>query len=402
MNENWYQRYINDPFAQWAALEASMEPTRRLMEELQRSRRQMEAMVDATRFTVSRELIEAAEERARWQETIVAQLRTQFEGPVALLMREVGRQGAVWEHLLDSGKGLERALEAMRYDAPFLAWQASLSQVAGRMDALHLPESHPALVRRLVHPFAAFSAFVDDTARLETTSSAMTTALQDTGEDLLACGEVLEQLLVVPRDTVRPSPVRALVAPYVQLAELQAAAEGEGALGPTPARVVADLGRQVLVKLARCNELCELREEERIFRPTTRMLVAAGDLVGLCPTDKRSFFEFIDGMYFLIYEGAGAANFRLLRERGGVLEPAECEVVWRVKRLRTWARHDLEHGSPAEVRKKWQKLEADFTALGVGRPPRDEREYRMFQRRLLEELNVLLDRLLERMEGSEG
>jgi hypothetical protein len=75
----------------------------------------------------------------------------------------------------------------------------------------------------------------------------------------------------------------------------------------------------------------------------------------------------------------------------------DCEIVWIIKRLRNHARHDLDHGKPPEIQRKWLALDADLQRLGIPRTPPSEREFRQLQARLLERVEAFMMTMHDRI-----
>jgi hypothetical protein len=100
----------------------------------------------------------------------------------------------------------------------------------------------------------------------------------------------------------------------------------------------------------------------------------------------------------LFYEGGGGQKIKLLRENGGVMERTECDALWDVKRLRTKARHDIEHGSGGDIKGKWRELRWVCERLGLGRLPQTPDEYKSFQQQILRNLKAFLKTLAIRLE----
>ena len=101
------------------------------------------------------------------------------------------------------------------------------------------------------------------------------------------------------------------------------------------------------------------------------MLEAFVNLPWLIPYDEKSFGKFVDGLYFIAYEGAGKDKLRFLKDYGGPLTPEECDVIWSIKTLRNkWLRHDVDHGKESDIDKSWKSLDECFLQLGLsGFPP---------------------------------
>lgn len=166
-----------------------------------------------------------------------------------------------------------------------------------------------------------------------------------------------------------------------------------------PSSQLADDAIACLMLYERCNEARLFRGEAPFFRPTARGTVAAGWISMLVADDRDKFDFLIDQLYMLIYEGAGGQKQKYLVENGGVMERPECDAVWDIKQLRSKrSRHDIEHGSEGEVRKKYRELGEMYRRLGLSRFPQTPEEYALLQRVVLRNLRVFMTELAERIE----
>lgn len=92
----------------------------------------------------------------------------------------------------------------------------------------------------------------------------------------------------------------------------------------------------------RVNETYASSNGEDLFKFTNQSAAALQEL-GDSVRTVNQYGRFIDALYFLIYEGSGACKR---------LPQPPTQVAMDIKFLRTGVRHDLDHGSTAEVTKK--------------------------------------------------
>lgn len=125
---------------------------------------------------------------------------------------------------------------------------------------------------------------------------------------------------------------------------------------------------------------------EDLFKMTTES-VAGLNKIGTVCKDSGSFGEFVDALYFLIYEGSGSCKR---------LPSPPPDFVMDVKFLRTSLRHDVDHGDSNEVRKKhirnadvFKKYSGKVT-LGECSPE----EILVTQLRIMEEVLLFLKTLI--------
>ena len=162
-----------------------------------------------------------------------------------------------------------------------------------------------------------------------------------------------------------------------------------------PSTQLAEASRQVLRSIAICNRMVSVESGQDIFKPTTRLLKVYSDLPLIVASDLRSFGEFLDCMYILLYEAAGKDALRYLKQNGGMLEEEECCIIWHIKTLRNkWIRHDADHGGANAIRKSRKQLGIALAELGLNHFPVTTDDYRALQGRILAEVSLLLNRMV--------
>lgn len=263
----------------------------------------------------------------------------------------------------------------------------------------------------LLAPVEQYGKFLQDTvARLSAidVEPMMSRALE--GSILLA-GDVLGANATITASmdasgagspgTPQVAPSR-LILPFVLRDDLIASREDLPSLdvdelaSHSPAHDAATRENRILQAIADVNTARRLAGEEETFTPTTRLIVAMKNLVFLVVRDIPTCGEFLDTLYFLLYESAGKDHLRYHESAGGRLTDDECEIIWRIKHLRAYFRHDTDHGKPADVRKKWRELRDDLQTLGFDKMPTSELEFRRLQARLIEEVERFVTTLRSR------
>jgi hypothetical protein len=191
------------------------------------------------------------------------------------------------------------------------------------------------------------------------------------------------------------------VLPFVQRDELVAARKDLPSLNVvdlalySPAHSVAQRANRILQAVFDVNTERKLKQKQETFSATNRMMIAVRDLPLLVVTNQSSFGDFLDTLYFLLFESAGDDHLRYLDSKGGELTDEECEIIWIIKHLRNYGRHDLDHGK--DVRKKWRDLDADLQTLGFNTLPKTHQEFRRMQTRILEMTEEFVTLLCKRI-----
>lgn len=324
------------------------------------------------------------------------------------------QQTAIWQKLIQPNlapAGLAQvAMPQIR--AASVAWHSSLTQTINILQESKLLTTKPLLAARLLENSRVFTGFVESTIqRLEQTENqkivrALDISLRLAEVQLVATTEALSSRITTSIDDEvdEVSDAPTLDLPFLQQEELIAAVESEdiedeaALIELSPAANIYALSRQILSLITQCNEVVKVGEKPEIFKPTNKMLEVYADLPWLLPENKRTFGDFIDCLYFIFYEGAGKDKLRFLKAYGGVLEPADCGLIWCIKHLRNkWLRHDADHGKETDIRKSWKELSAKFSWLGLQHAPISQEHFRHLHSRLLEETDAFLQKILQKL-----
>lgn len=159
---------------------------------------------------------------------------------------------------------------------------------------------------------------------------------------------------------------------------------------------LAELARQTLNAVLRCNKASKLKGKNEVFKLTIQAQEALVMLPGLVVRDESSLRDFVTYFYMLVYEGAGDQKLRFLKEQGGPLERTECDVLWNLKALRNkWLTHDPEHGDSKSIDRSYRNLADALKDLGLNNYPSTKSDFEDLQRALLTSL-LTFHQLLER------
>jgi hypothetical protein len=201
---------------------------------------------------------------------------------------------------------------------------------------------------------------------------------------------------VVAGDRKLPPTLPAADGLEILAAELLAALDDDAVTRPRlPAWDHSRLARTMCNCMTEVNTLADTAGLPAIFKPTNRLVKAVTVLPSLAAYNRSKFVEFLNWMYQAFYEGSGYA--KRVREH---LTDEECDALWRLKHLRTWAHHDVEHGDPQEaVRKKRLIAESFEMLIGKLRPETREdflRSQSELSRRIMSMMRLLQTRLQTR------
>ena len=202
-------------------------------------------------------------------------------------------------------------------------------------------------------------------------------------------------------------PARRLFVPRRQRLELRKYAarvhglDLDSTLFAIPVGGLVLLSREVVSIVAAINELVKFRRGGDFFKLTTRLLRVVAELPFALAVDERTLADVADDLYWLLYESAGSGSLRYLDTNGGPFQKTDCDIVFFVKRLRNHLRHDPEHGSESDIRKKFDSLREDLARRGFSQLPSSRESCGRLHRMLIEETLGFLRVLRERLESDQ-
>ncbi|MFO0881273.1 MAG: hypothetical protein U0840_28540 [Gemmataceae bacterium] len=337
-------------------------------------------------------------------------------GDLAAPYRQVAelarQQSAVWSRLASPAFD---ALTPVRLGLPHLsnmalAWECGVAGVLQQIRESGLAPLRDGLASRLLQPSTVYTEFVQSTVdRLGATQDlavqrALRGSLLLAENQLVGMADVLCDVVLAPEDQEAESESRPLTAPFFQQEELIAVGgiddeEDQFLLvQKSPVAQTVGLAKEMLSLVARCNEASKTAGSAEIFKPTTRLLEVFADMPWLVASDKSRFADVVDCLYFVFYEGAGKDKLRFLKDQGGPLAPADCDLIWCIKHLRNkWTRHDADHGKESDIRRSWSELASKFSWLQLGSYPTELAHFRQMHDRLLREAIAFLRLILQKL-----
>ena len=157
--------------------------------------------------------------------------------------------------------------------------------------------------------------------------------------------------------------------------------------GSASARVVK-LGGSIVELVYQFNVEGERSGDGYVFKPTSKTMLAFHVVPTMVASEEGLFSEVVDHLYFLLYEGSGAAKRLTSR-----IPKEKLEALWRLKHLRLGTRHDTDHGSDSESAAKAALVGQAYNEL-IGRPlPRLREEWLAAQQALYKSLLDMLEEI---------
>ena len=166
----------------------------------------------------------------------------------------------------------------------------------------------------------------------------------------------------------------------------------EEALDKSSVCRLAEKGKRLINKVVDINNLCVRSGRKPVFKYTGGTMNAAATMGGTFCSTKESFGDILDGLYKLFYE-----NIEHIKEHVGdnvIRNENVFQCIFRVKMMRNDYRHDLDHGSESDIRKKEKEIGQSYSHY-VGKPViTASGDYQKAQEMLYDEFDVLADYLL--------
>jgi len=153
---------------------------------------------------------------------------------------------------------------------------------------------------------------------------------------------------------------------------------------------ISFLGYSITEQIYKINSICENNRQDQVFKPTSRTMRACAIIPSLIARNEMEFYLLIDHLFFLLYEGSGAANRLTPIIDGSLLEP-----LWKVKHLRLAARHDIDHGSSKEIEKKRAKIKDAYFSLIAKPLPIKQNDWQKAQLQIYVEIDLMLQNIIQ-------
>ena len=161
---------------------------------------------------------------------------------------------------------------------------------------------------------------------------------------------------------------------------------------------ITEKGKRVAEGILKINRLQLDNGNQRIFGLSETVVGGMVDFGSIVCTNNDMLGKIIDGLYFVFYENL--EHIKVLIGNGDqktgdsmVRNEPVFQCIFRVKTIRSDLRHDLDHGSENE-RKKKLKAVGDCYKQYCGSRPLRERDYKKLQEKLYDEIIELEEALI--------
>ncbi|MCB2170985.1 MAG: hypothetical protein KQI78_25280 [Deltaproteobacteria bacterium] len=155
---------------------------------------------------------------------------------------------------------------------------------------------------------------------------------------------------------------------------------------------ISCLGYAITELIFKINSICENNSQDRVFKPTSCTMRACATIPSLIARSESEFHFLVDQLFFLLYEGSGSAK-RLLP----ILDQSLLEPLWKVKHLRLVARHDIDHGSAGDIKKKREKIKDAYVSLIAKPLPINQSDWQKAQLQIYFEIELMLQEIIQKI-----
>jgi hypothetical protein len=320
-------------------------------------------------------------------------------------IERISREWAKWTELTLSIEKMQ-PLHSPRMTEIYLAkasWQSSIASIAESFRQSRLLDSHPLFSNRLLEPYNRYSEFARETFEKfredmnPDERGALDSSLILAEKQVVSAAGLLRESVVRPVDSDAP-----VASPIIDIFDIQQKELLNARNIPqvdqdylvllklSPTAALSQKARKVTERVILCNRNAKLLGDEEIFTPTTSFLEAQNNLGWIRVEDNFSLGNLVDCLYIMLYEAAGAGTLRYEK----FMNDEACSIIWAIKHLRNkLLRHDPDHGNEPDQRKSWWGLSNSLSKLGASSLPRTREDFQGLHRRLLDEVDVFLQKL---------
>lgn len=155
---------------------------------------------------------------------------------------------------------------------------------------------------------------------------------------------------------------------------------------------LTEKGKRLINKIVDINLMCERKGREHLFKYTGETTNAAATMGGTVCSSKGDFGEIVDGLYKLFYENL--ERIKNVVSDDVVRNDKIFQCVFRLKAMRNDYRHDNEHGSESDIKKKIRIIGESYSYYAGTPVLMSADEFLQTQNGLYDDFDILADYLL--------
>lgn len=158
---------------------------------------------------------------------------------------------------------------------------------------------------------------------------------------------------------------------------------------------LSEKGKMLIDKIISINRLCERTGREPLFKYTGGTMAAAASMGGTICSTREALGDIVDGLYMLFYENLERIKKVVSDET--VRKHGVFNCVFHVKNMRTDFRHDFEHGSESDIKKKNNDIGKSYAHYAEKPVLLSRKDYLRVQEKLYDEFGELVEYLFNRL-----
>lgn len=155
---------------------------------------------------------------------------------------------------------------------------------------------------------------------------------------------------------------------------------------------ITEKGKRIIENAVAINKLCADVEHDAMFKYTDRFVINATRISSTTCSSEETLGIIIDGLYMVFYENLERMK-KFVTEKA-VRDEAVYQCIFRVKSIRTDLRHDYEHGSEKQIKKKRKDITDCYRHYTNQPLLRTQGDFILLQKRMYDEFIALEEHLI--------
>ena len=155
---------------------------------------------------------------------------------------------------------------------------------------------------------------------------------------------------------------------------------------------VTEKGKRIIENAVAINKLCAEIEHDVIFKYTNKFVINVSRISSTMCSSEESLGIIIDCLYMIFYENL--EHIKKIVTDEAVRNESVYQCIFRVKSIRTDLRHDYEHGSEKQIKKKRKDIMDCYRHYTNQPLLRTQGDYIMLQKRVYDEFIALEEHLI--------
>lgn len=156
---------------------------------------------------------------------------------------------------------------------------------------------------------------------------------------------------------------------------------------------ITEKGKRIIENAVAINKLCANMEHDAMFKYTDRFVINTIRMSNTICSSEDTLGIIIDGLYMVFYENLERVKKVATDDAVRAEEVYQC--IFRVKSIRTDLRHDYEHGSENQIKKKKKDIMECYRHYTNQLLLKNQSDFIMLQKRMYDEFIALEEHLID-------